>query len=318
MKKRKTALIETIREHIHIVKKRGKKLVIKYLTFSGGQYSLAVHLFPKAYLKQLYRRTFGEVLELKNPKTYSEKLQWLKLYDHKPIYTIMADKLAARRFVAENWGEEYLVPLLGEWDTAEEIDFTKLPNEFIMKCNHNSGGILFCEDKARLDEETERSKFKKQLGVNYYYYAGEWPYKNIKRKVIAEKWMKNADGSSPIDYKLFCFNGKVRVFQINSSRVRKDSCCCDYFDIDWNRLNLKDPGIPTTDIKWERPPYFDLMIQLSEKVTDDIPFCRVDLMIFDEKIYFSEFTFFHEGGMVPFEVPYWDQKFGEWLELPKR
>ena len=256
-------------------------------------------------------------MDFQNLRTFSEKLQWIKLYDRNPLYTVMADKYAARDYVKGKWGEEYLVPLLGVWNRAEDINFDTLPNEFIMKGNHNSGNILFCKDKSQLDAEKYRKKFGEILKKNYYFSSGEWPYRNIKPKIIAEKWMKNTDGSSPIDFKLFCFNGKVRLFQINSSRVEKEYCRCDYFDMNWERLDLVDPGVEPTDIAWKKPSYFDHMVKLAEIATEGIPFCRVDLMIFDERIYFSEFTFFHEGGMIPYESGEWEKKLGDMLVLPE-
>ena len=270
------------------------------------------------FLKKKYKFTVDRELNLKNPSTYNEKLQWLKLYDRRPEYTTMVDKVEVKKYVAEKIGEEYLIPTLGVWETADEVDFDSLPDKFVIKCNHNSGlGMSICKDKSTFDVEKARAELKKGLKQDYYLTSREWPYKNVKRKIIAEQYMEDAKTSELRDYKFFCFNGKVRCFKIDFDRFTAHRA--NYYNENGDIL-LGGEVIcpPDFNKQLKMPRQIDRMFELSEKLSEGIPFLRVDFYEVNEKVYFGELTFFPSAGFGIFEPEEWDYKFGEWLTLPNK
>lgn len=271
----------------------------------------------RLYLKLLYRGNLGKKLNLKNPQTFNEKLQWLKLYNRNPKYTRMVDKYEAKKYVADNIGEEYIIPTLGVWDAFEDIDFDSLPERFVLKCTHDSGGLVICRDKADLDVNKAREKINKCLKKKYYYQTREWPYKNINPRIIAEKYMEDSKTAELRDYKFFCFNGEAKALFIASERQKvNEETKFDFFDMDYNHLPIMN-GHPNADVLPEKPKNFDKMRELAEILSAEIPHVRVDFYEVDNKIYFGELTFFHWGGMVPFEPEEWDYKLGEMIDLSK-
>ena len=259
----------------------------------------------------------GEDLYLNNPKTFNEKLQWLKLYDRKPEYTMMVDKYKVREYIKEKLGKEYLIPLLGVWDKAEDIDFDKLPNQFVLKCNHNSGlGMYICKDKSKLTEnqiKAIRKNLTKGLQQDYYLTGREWPYKNVPRKIIAEKYMEDETGQLR-DYKFYCFNGEPKIIMINSDReIGKTKA--DYFDMAFNWLDLKW-GYEHALVKPLKPINFEKMKEFAVVLSKNIPELRVDFYEVNNKIYFGELTFFDGSGFDKIEPKEWDKIFGNWIELP--
>ncbi len=271
-------------------------------------------LSDKAYLKLSYRIKEKEKLNLDNPKTYNEKLQWLKLYDRKPIYTRMVDKYEAKKFVAEQIGEEYVVPTLGVWDRFEDIDFDALPEKFVLKCTHDSGDLAICHNKAEFDIEAARRQFTSSLKRNYYWSSREWAYKDVKPRIIAEQYMEDTETQELRDYKFFVFNGSVKIFYITSGRKAGDRRT-DFFDLDLNHLDLRDCD-EMADVPPAFPKNLDKMMELAEKLSVGIPQLRVDFYEVDGQIYVGEFTFYYCGGHVPFKPKKWDAIWGEWLELP--
>ncbi|WP_306484185.1 ATP-grasp fold amidoligase family protein [Anaerococcus sp.] len=278
-----------------------------------------VHLNPnrfsfisdKKYILLRFYDTFNRLMDFSDPKTFNEKLQWLKLYDRKPEYTKMVDKYKVREYISEKIGKEYLIPLLGVWDDPDDIDFDTLPNEFVLKCNHNSGlGMCICKDKNNLDIQKVKIELKKGLKEDYYLSGREWPYKNVPRKIICEEYL----GENPNDYKFFCFNGKVEYILVCSDRF--ESIKETFFDMNWNVAPFKRPNIEIDD-KIKIPINFNKMIELSEFLSKDIPFLRVDFYEVDNKIYFGELTFFPASGFSGFEPEGWDYKLGELIELPE-
>lgn len=273
----------------------------------------------EAYLKLIFRLKLGKHLDLNNPKTFNEKLQWLKLYDRKPIYTKMVDKFEVKEYVADLIGEEYIIPTLGVWDSFDEIDFDCLPEQFVLKCTHDSGGLVICQDKSKLDKKTAKEKIQKSLKINYYWHGREWPYKNVKPRIIAEKFMKDAKEQIEeglTDYKFFCFDGEPKAMFIATDRAKADiETKFDFFDMEFSHLPFTN-GHPNSDNEIEKPKQFDLMAELCRKLSRDIPQVRVDFYECEGKIYFGELTLFHWGGMVPFEPEEWDYKFGSWIKLP--
>ena len=290
------------------------KVRFSYLNFLG----LYNHVPDKLFLKKAYRVNMGKKLDFENPKTFNEKLQWLKLYNRKQEYTMMVDKYKVRTYIAKQLGEEYLIPLLGVWDDPDEIEFDKLPNQFVLKCNHNSGlGMCICKDKSNLDIEKVKKELKKGLKQNYYLTSREWPYKEVPRKIICEKYMTDESGEELKDYKFYCFNGKVRVLGIYSDRNKNCPTKADYYDEHFQWLNLTW-GYQHANARPEKPKKFDEMVEISEKLSQGMPEVRVDLYLCREKIYFGELTFFDGSGFDKIEPVKWDYKLGQWIDLPKK
>lgn len=260
----------------------------------------------------------GKKLDLENPKTFNEKIQWLKLYDRKPLYTKMVDKYEAKKYVAELIGEEYIIPTLGVWDRFEDIDFDALPNQFVLKCTHDSGGLVICRDKTQFDKDAAKSKIKKCMKRNYYLHAREWPYKNVRPRIIAEKYMEDAETQELRDYKFFCFNGIPKIMFVSSERQsRKEEVKIDFFDMDYNHLPIRK-GHPNAPVLPKKPEAFETMKVLAEKLSSGVPLLRVDFYEVNGKCYFGELTFSSGGGMGPFDPEEWDYRFGEWITLPKK
>ncbi len=274
----------------------------------------------RLYLKIMFRVCMDQKLDLKDPKTFNEKLQWLKLYNRQPQYTMMADKYAVREYIAKTLGEEHLIPLLGVWDDPDQIDFDSLPDQFVLKCNHNSGlGMCICRDKAKLDIEMVKSELKKGLRQNYYLNGREWPYKNIPRKIICEKYMTDGEESSEFtDYKFFCFNGKIDSVMLCLERSTGNTKFY-FFDREWNlrRYNIRGKNAPS-DFTLPKPANMDAMFDIAEKLSKGLPFSRIDLYNSDGKIYFGEITFFPDSGFDANLLKETDKYFGEALILPSR
>lgn len=277
---------------------------------------LLLFLPDELYLRIKFRQMMGKKLNLKNPQTFSEKLQWLKLYNRRPEYTKMVDKYVVKEYVAKIIGEKYIIPTIGVWDRPEDIDFESLPNQFVLKCTHDSGGLVICRDKAKLDKKAAIIKLRKALKQNYYRKWREWPYKNVPRRIIAEKYI----GLGPIimdlpDYKFFCFNGEPKYCQVISGR--NTTMCCDFFDKNWNHQPFHEPRLyPFSDYQLEKPSNYEEMWNLAKKLAKGKPFSRIDFYEVRGKIYFGEITFFPTTGMGGFDPEVFDQIFGEMLLLP--
>ena len=271
-------------------------------------------LSDKTYIKLAYFRRLHKFPNLKNPRTFNEKLQWLKLHDRKPIYTTMVDKYEAKKYVADIIGEEHIIPTLGAWDKFDDIDFDALPDQFVLKCTHDSGGLVICRDKAELDISAARRKIERSLKVNYFWHGREWPYKNVKPRIIAEKFMSDNVHESLIVYKIFNFGGEPKIIQvIQDDKTSKESI--DYFDTDWNLLDLRQ-NYPNSEIHLPKPENLDLMLEFSRKLSKDAPpFIRTDFYEINGKIYFSEFTFFSDSGFAKFNPTEWDNKLGDLINL---
>lgn len=267
------------------------------------------------FLAKKFKYAFGRKINLDNPKTFNEKLQWIKLYDRKPIYTTLVDKYAVKKYVADIIGDEYIIPTLGVWDRFEDIDFDSLPEQFVLKCNHNSGGLVICKNKKNLDYEASRARINASLKKNYYYSAREWPYKDVRPCILAEKYMEDAGRDFLPVYKIFCFGGNPHIIQtIQNDKQPNESI--DYFDTDWNLLNLKQ-NYPNSEAPLPKPKKLDEMLELAKKLAGNAPpFIRVDFYEVNGKLYFSEFTFFSDAGFAKFDPPEWDIKLGELIKLP--
>lgn len=271
----------------------------------------------KLLLEAKYFLTFGKKLNLKAPSTYNEKLQWLKLYFRKPIMTIMVDKCEAKHYVSEIIGDEYIIKTLRVWNSFDEIDFDCLPSRFVLKTTHDSGGVVIVKDKQNFDRLQAKSIIEKSLRNDFYICSREWPYKNVKRRIIAETYMEDETGELR-DYKFFCFDGKVKSLFIATDRqVIGEDTKFDFYDEEFNHLPFTN-GHPNSKKRIPKPENFNEMKRLAEKLSAGFPHIRVDLYSINGKIYFGELTFYHWSGLVPFNPNVWDFKFGEWLKLPSQ
>lgn len=267
------------------------------------------------YLKRVFKMRMGYDLNLDNPKTFNEKLNWLKLHDRNPEYTRMADKYEFKNYVTEKLGLGYVIPLLGVYNNFDEINFDELPEQFILKCTHDSGGFAICRDKKNFNIAEAKAILNKSLGKNYWWAAREWVYKNIKPRIIAEKYMQDGDNPNLTVYKIFNFNGVPKIIQaIQDDKTPQESI--DYFDTDWNKLNLRQ-NFPNSITPLPKPELLEDMLKTAAKLSAGIPLVRTDLYIINHKIYFSEFTFYSDAGMAEFHPPEWDEILGSWIELPK-
>ena len=258
-------------------------------------------LKDETYLKMMYKCAFHKKLNLDNPTTFNEKLQWLKLHDRNPIYTQLVDKYEVKKYVKNKIGEEYIIPTLGVWDRFEDIDFSALPNQFVLKCTHDSGGLVICKDKSSFYIQKAKRKIEKCLKCNYYWAGREWPYKDVKPRIIAEEYMEDTETGELRDYKFFTFGGKVKALFIASERQKEgEETKFDFFDKSYNHLQITK------------------MKELSELLSKGIPHLRVDFYEVNGKPYFGELTFSHWSGLVPFEPEEWDKIFGDWITLPSK
>lgn len=275
-------------------------------------------LFPdKTYLSIVYWLNFKKRLNWKNPQTYNEKLNWLKIYDRRPIYTKMVDKLSAKEYVRNIIGDKYIIETYGVWNKGEDIDWDSLPNQFVLKTTHGAGnnGVVICRDKKTFDKDKAVRKLNASLATDIFRRSRAWPYKNIERRIIAEKFIQNSNGELP-DYKFFAFNGCVRAMFVATERNSGD-VKFDYYDADFNHLDIVQVH-PMSGKLIKKPDCFDEMIKVAEKLSAGYPHIRVDLYEVDNQIYFGELTLYHHSGIVPFHPEKWDYTFGSWLTLPEK
>lgn len=268
------------------------------------------------YLRKMYKACMGTELDLENPITFNEKLQWLKLHDRKPIYTTMVDKYAAKEYVASIIGEEYIIPTLGVWDSFDDINITKLPDQFVLKCTHDSGGLVICRDKSCFNIAEARKTINKSLNKNFYYYGREWPYKDVKPRIIAEKYMEDPITKELRDYKFFCFGGIAKCYKVDFDRFIGHRA--NYFTVEGDLMKLGEEICPP-DFEKDIPKPANLikMKELAEKLTAGYPFLRADFYDVDGQVYFGELTFFPASGLGKFIYDGNDEMLGSWLTLPK-
>lgn len=271
------------------------------------------------YLKIQYRLIFGKPLDLDNPTTYNEKLQWLKLYNRRSEYTTMADKVKVKQYVAERIGEQYVVPLLGVWDRPEDIEWDKLPQKFVLKTNHDGGnyGVVICRDKKTFDKAKAIKRLKASLRRNTFLLGREWPYKNIQRKVFAEQYIDACGNNELPDYKFFCFDGEVRLMYVATERQTTSGVKFDYYDENFNHLKLRQ-SYPNAAVPPSKPANFILMKGIAEKLSVGMPHVRVDLFEANGRVFFSEFTFYSLGGWAKFHPEEYDHIMGHNLHLPEK
>lgn len=274
----------------------------------------AMRFIPdKIYIQIYYFAHFKKFCDLKNPKTYNEKLNWLKLHDHNPLYTTLVDKYEVKEYVAKLIGEQYIIPTLGVWDSFYEIDFDMLPEQFVLKCTHDSEGLVIIREKSKLDKVAARVKIEAALKQNFYHIGREWPYRDVPPRIIAEQYMEDHVDGELRDYKFFCFDGEPKAMFVASDRA-SDHVKFDYFDLDYQHLDIKQK-YPHAETPLRKPKTFDQMIELSKMLSEGFPHVRVDFYEVDGHLYFGELTFYHFSGFMPFEPAKWDRTFGDWLNL---
>lgn len=278
----------------------------------------ALRFLPdKMYLKLYFYMTLKRKLDLNNPQTLNEKLQWLKFNDRTPLHSLVSDKYAVRKYIEQEIGEKYLVPLINQWETEEDIDFNTLPEQYVLKCNHDSGGLVICRDNIKLDQKQAVKKLKKSLSRKFYYIGREWQYRNIKPMIICEELLLDNEGNTPADYKIACFNGKADNVMVCTGRFSKEGVKFYFFDREWKFLpyNKGDEKLPP-DFTLPKPDNLDEMFEIAEKLSKPFYYARIDLYNIEGKVYFSEITLCPNSGFdsdITYET---DMLFGKKLCIP--
>lgn len=282
--------------------------LLHILSFIPDEHMLKIQYFIKT----------GKNLNIKEPKTFNEKLQWLKLYDRNSDYTTMVDKYEVYKYIEKKIGKEYLIPLLGVWNSVEDIDWVSLPNRFVMKNTHDSGGVVICRDKRNLDIHQAKEKLQSSFSLDPYTFGREWPYKNVKPRIIAQKFLKDEDSKELKDYKFFCFNGEVKLILVVEGLGANENPKRNFYDKNWNLLPFNEGNASNIRREIKKPINYDKMIEIAELLSKDIPFVRVDLYEVNKKIYFGELTFYPQSGYNQFEPKEYNEILGNWLTLPQK
>lgn len=281
-------------------------------------YRIGGFIPDETYLKWIYYLETGKKLNLENPQRYNEKLIWLKCYYRNPLWTQLVDKYSVKEIVSERVGTGYVAPVLGVWNKADDIEWDKLPNQFVLKTNHDSGnnGVFICKDKSKIDRAKWTKRINQSLRRDTSLSGREWPYKDVKRCVFAEQYLEDATGELR-DYKFFCFDGVVKYLFVATERQSGGEVKFDYYDADFNHLDLVQKH-PMSGKTIEKPKMFEQMKELAAKLSKGLPEVRVDLYEVDGRIYFGEYTFFHHDAIVPFHPDKWDYVFGANIQLPPK
>ena len=289
----------------------------QYIIFLQARLMRDTEKNERKYLKKLFKYRMKEELDLDNPISFNQKIQWLKLYDRNPKYTQLVDKYEVKNYIDDVLGQGYTFPTLSVWDRFEDIDFEKLPEKFVLKCTHDSGGVVICTDKKYFDKKKAKMKLNWSLKRNYYINSREWPYKNVKPRIIAEPFMSDDSGKELNDYKFMCFDGKVKSIFTCTDRYEKDGLKVTFFDTDWNKMPFeRHYPIDKKDIG--KTYSYDEMIRIAEKLSTGIPFVRIDFYEINKKPYFGEMTFYPGSGLEEFTPRKWDDVLGNWIKLPSK
>ncbi len=283
-----------------------------------SSHNLLFWMSDRKILERLYYLKSGKKLNLNDPQTFNEKIQWLKLYNRKPEYSNMVDKFEAKKIVADKIGGEHIIPTINVWNKFQEIDFDSLPDQFVLKCTHDSGGLVICRDKSQLDIKKAKKKINKSLKRNYYYASREWPYKNVKPRIIAEKFMTDeANSASLIDYKFYCFDGQPKFLYISKGLENHSTASISFVSLDWEFEPFRRNDFKPFDELPPKPKKFDEMIKIAKKLSAGMSFVRVDLYEINNQVYFSELTFSPCSGLMPFDKEEYDKIIGDMLTLPE-
>lgn len=300
----------------HIFSKNGLYWAVYYFLLATRTGRL---LSDELFLKLQYRCACGQGLNLKNPQSFNEKLQWLKIRDHNPLYTTLVDKASAKEYVKKILGDDHIIPTIAIYNCVDDIEWNRLPKQFVIKCTHDSGGNIICRDKQKLNIEAAKQKLADCMKKNFYWNSREWPYKDIKPRIIVEQYMSNYDSQGKptelTDYKFFCFNGIPKALFIATDRYNpNEETKFDFFDMDFNHFPFRG-GHPNSAKPILKPDGFDEMKKIAMQLSKSFPHVRIDLYNINGHIYFGEFTFYHWGGMMPFIPNKWNYIFGSWLEI---
>lgn len=299
----------------HLLKK-----IIKAFTHPGLVMVTILNFKPfrlvpdKVFVKIKHYIKTQERINLKNPKTFNEKIHWLKLNDRNPEYTQMVDKVAVRDLVEKTIGEEYLIPKLGVYESYDDIDFDALPNQFVLKANHTSGDVFVCKDKSKLDYKRLKKDIDQWKTKNYYWIHREWPYKHITAKILCEKYMEDESEAELKDYKVLCFNGEPKLIQVMSNR-RRGYYNINHYDINWQPVNIKRKKIDENPDGIPKPDQLDEMVEISRKLSKGLPFSRIDLYNTGEEVLFGEITFYPVSGYMDFADLKTNLMLGSWIDL---
>lgn len=278
----------------------------------------AMSILPdKAYLSLIYAIRMKKMMNWHNPKSFSEKLQWIKVYDHNPLYIQLVDKYEMKKYVDQVIGPGHTVPTLGVWDSVDDIDFSKLPERFVIKGTHDSGSVIVCKDRNTFDENSARSKLQDSLNTNLYYLSREWPYKHVPHRIIAEEYIESKDKSPLTEYKLFCFDGEIKIVLVCKGLAHSTQRTNDFCDVNLKRYPFTSL-LPNSEGELTKPDNYDELLWYASELSKGFPEVRVDAYVFDGKIYFGELTFFHNSGLRRYEPDEWDYKIGEWVKLPEK
>ncbi len=297
MSKIKTAL-ELIKTPLRLIAPLGSNRLLDWMP-------------DRMFCSLLFKAEMGYKLNLDEPQTFNEKLQWLKIYDHRPEYEDLVDKLKAKKCIGERIGYQHIIPTYGEWDKAEDIPFHELPKRFVLKCNHDQGSVIIVSDKDKLDTESVIKTMAKKLKSSVYYDTREDPYKNIRPKVFAEMFL----GDRIIDYKFYCFNGEPKFLYCGQGLTEDHSLRIDFYDLDWNLMPFYRTDYERLG-EIPRPKHLDEMLEIAKELSKDIPFVRIDLFEVNDRVFFSEFTLCPASGLMPFVPSEYDRIVGSWLQLP--
>lgn len=306
---------------VYLLKNNRKSIYTAFMQ-NFARSSISRFIPDKLFLKMWYRARIGRRLNLKEPETFNEKIQWLKLYDHNPIYPILVDKYDVKQYISDTIGKEYVIPTIGVWDRVEDIDFSSLPDQFVLKCTHDSGSTIVCKNKLEFNPDVAKEKLKYKLSKSMFWWGREWAYKEVKPRIICEKYISDSDepgnhGDELTDYKFMCFNGKMKCAFTGTNRFKEGGLRVTFFDREWNRM----PFIrhyPAADEDIPKPVQYKKMMELAEKLSVGIPFVRVDFYETCGKVFFGELTLYPGCGFEEFSPEEWDYKLGEWLVLPER
>lgn len=292
-----------------------------YLRNGEGLYMLLAKLGMKksdpddVFLCHAYKARFGKELDLEHPKTFNEKLLWLKLHDRNPLYTLLVDKCEVKKQVAGLVGDECIIPTLGVWDRASDIDFDRLPDQFVLKCTHDSASVIVCRDKKHFDCRAAMKKLDRALRRNFFSATREWPYKNVKPRILAEQYLQDETGELA-DYKIHNFNGTPRFVLVCRNRFSPSGMTEDFYSPSWEHLPVQREYHKNSATPVECPPEMGAMLELSKTLARGFPFVRTDFYVVDHRIFFGEMTFYPQSGLGLFFPSEWDSTFGSWLTLP--
>ena len=270
----------------------------------------------KTFIEKQFKKLMGYDLDFENPKTFDEKLNWLKIHNRNPQYIQLVDKYEVKKYISDIIGSQYIIPTIGVYDSFNEIDFDLLPNQFVLKCTHDSGGLVIVKDKERLNIKEVKRKINHSLSKNYFFSCREWPYKNVKPRIIIEEYKEDSATKELRDYKFYCFNGLVEAVLVATNRQNyKEELNFDYFDTNFNHLDWKNHWHPNAKNEPIKPKNFEKMVELAGKISKGFPHVRVDFYDVNGRIFFGELTFYDQGGYLKIHPDEWDRKWGELIDL---